>query len=92
VTANYINCLDDGRQFKSLKGRLSHLGMTPYEYRAKWGLPREYPMVAANYAKVRSDLAKSRGLGLKSAFPVLEKTATKPRKRNAKKRGTSETT
>ncbi|WP_332690604.1 MucR family transcriptional regulator, partial [Devosia sp.] len=50
VTPDYIVCLDDGKKFKSLKRHLSVLGMTPDEYRAKWGLPKDYPMVAPNYA------------------------------------------
>ncbi|QGN00034.1 MucR family transcriptional regulator [Methylocystis parvus] len=63
VTPDYLVCLDDGKQFKSLKRHLAVLGMTPEEYRAKWGLPADYPMVAQNYAAQRSDLAKSMGLG-----------------------------
>ncbi len=63
VTPDYLICLDDGKQFKSLRRHLATLGMTPDEYRAKWGLPSDYPMVAANYAAKRSDLAKSMGLG-----------------------------
>ncbi len=63
ITPEYLICLDDGMQFKSLKRHLATLGMTPDEYRAKWGLPGDYPMVAANYAAQRSDLAKSMGLG-----------------------------
>ena len=67
VTADYIVSLEDGRKFKSLKRHLQGTyGMTPEEYRAKWGLPRDYPMVAPNYAKARSDLAKRMGLGRKS--------------------------
>lgn len=64
VTAEYIICLEDGKKFKSLKRHLrTRYGMTPEEYRAKWGLPHDYPMVAPNYAKARSDLAKRMGLG-----------------------------
>ncbi len=63
VTPDYLICLDDGQKFKSLRRHLATLGMTPDEYRAKWGLPSDYPMVAANYAAKRSDLAKSMGLG-----------------------------
>jgi predicted transcriptional regulator len=55
--------LDDGRKFKSLKRHIAGLGMTPAEYRAKWDLPAEYPMVAPNYSVARSELAKSFGLG-----------------------------
>jgi len=54
---------EDGKAYKSLKRHLSTRGMTPDDYRAKWGLPKDYPMVAPNYAKARSDLAKQMGLG-----------------------------
>jgi predicted transcriptional regulator len=65
VTPDYIICLEDGKKFKSLKRHLrTRYSMTPEEYRTKWGLPHDYPMVAPNYAKARSDLAKRMGLGL----------------------------
>jgi predicted transcriptional regulator len=68
VTPDYIISLENGQKFKSLKRHLmSTYGMTPQEYRDKWGLPREYPMVAPNYAKSRSELAKTMGLGRKAA-------------------------
>lgn len=64
VTPEYIICLEDGKKFKSLKRHLrTRYSMTPEEYRTKWGLPHDYPMVAPNYAKARSDLAKRMGLG-----------------------------
>ncbi len=64
VTDEYIICLEDGQKFKSLKRHLStHYNMSPDEYRAKWGLPSDYPMVAPHYAQTRSDLAKQMGLG-----------------------------
>jgi predicted transcriptional regulator len=64
VTPDYIICLEDGRKFKSLRRHLrSQFNMTPDEYRAKWGLPRDYPMVAPNYAERRSELAREMGLG-----------------------------
>jgi predicted transcriptional regulator len=63
ITPDYIVSLEDGRHFKSLKRHLSGRGMTPAEYRAKWELPKDYPMVAANYAAKRSELAKANGLG-----------------------------
>jgi len=63
VTPDYLICLDDGLKFKSLRRHLSVLGMTPEQYRAKWKLPVDYPMVAANYAAQRSALAKKIGLG-----------------------------
>jgi predicted transcriptional regulator len=63
VTPEFIVCLEDGKKFKSMKRHLSQLGMTPDEYRSKWGLPADYPMVAPNYSATRSALAKSAGLG-----------------------------
>ena len=64
ITSDYIICLEDGRKFKSLKRHLrTHYDLSPEEYREKWGLPHDYPMVAPNYAAARSDLAKRMGLG-----------------------------
>ncbi len=64
ITPEYIVCLEDGKKFKSLKRHLrTHYNMSPEEYREKWGLPHDYPMVAPNYARQRSDLAKKMGLG-----------------------------
>ena len=64
ITPDFIICLEDGRKLKMLKRHLSTAyGMTPGEYREKWGLPADYPMVAPNYAKQRSSLAKKIGLG-----------------------------
>jgi len=64
VTADFIICLEDGKKFKSLKRHLrTRYSMSPDEYRQKWGLPHDYPMVAPNYAKERSNLAKRMGLG-----------------------------
>jgi predicted transcriptional regulator len=63
VTPDYIISLEDGHKYKSLKRHLSTRGMTPDDYRTKWGLPRDYPMVAASYSAQRSQLAKSLGLG-----------------------------
>jgi predicted transcriptional regulator len=64
VTAEYIVCLEDGLKFKSLKRHLrTRYGMTPDQYREKWGLPADYAMVASNYAAARSQLAKQMGLG-----------------------------
>ena len=66
VTPDYIICLDDGKQFKSLKRHIrTSYNLTPEEYREKWGLPHDYPMVAPNYAAARSALAKKMGLGRK---------------------------
>lgn len=64
VTNDYIICLEDGKKFKSLKRHLrTQYGLSPEDYREKWGLPADYPMVAPNYAKARSNLAKQMGLG-----------------------------
>jgi predicted transcriptional regulator len=64
VTTDHIICLEDGKKLKTLKRHLaSRYGMTPDEYRAKWGLARDYPMVAPSYAAKRSELAKAAGLG-----------------------------
>lgn len=64
VTADYIICLEDGKKLKMLKRYLrSQYGFTPEEYRARWNLPHDYPMVAPNYAAQRSKLAKQIGLG-----------------------------
>lgn len=66
VTEHYIVCLEDGQHFKSLKRHLrSAYGMTPEQYRVRWGLPHDYPMVAPAYAARRSQLAKQIGLGRK---------------------------
>jgi predicted transcriptional regulator len=64
VFPDYIVCLEDGKKFKSLKRHLrTHYDLSPEEYREKWGLPADYPMVAPNYAAARSALAKQMGLG-----------------------------
>ena len=66
VFADYIVCLEDGKKFKSLKRHLrTHYDLSPEEYREKWGLAPDYPMVAPNYAAARSALAKKMGLGQK---------------------------
>lgn len=64
ITPDYLVCLEDGKKFKSLKRHLrTRYDMTPDQYRAKWNLPSDYPMVAPNYAAARSELAKNMGLG-----------------------------
>ncbi|TPJ54847.1 MucR family transcriptional regulator [Mesorhizobium sp. B2-6-4] len=81
VFPDYIVCLEDGKKFKSLKRHLrTDFGLTADEYRAKWGLPRDYPMVAPSYSATRSVLAKSSGLGRKPSARVKKSTA----KRKAK--------
>ena len=68
VGPDYIVCLEDGKKFKSLKRHLrTHYDMSPEQYREKWGLPADYPMVAPNYSATRSRLAKDNGLGRKAA-------------------------
>ena len=64
ILPDHIVCLEDGKKFKSLKRHLrTHYNLSPEEYRQKWDLPHDYPMVAPNYARARSDLAKKMGLG-----------------------------
>lgn len=66
IQPNYLVCLEDGKKLKMLKRHLrTAFGLTPEEYRVKWGLPIDYPMVAPNYAKLRSEFAKKIGLGRK---------------------------
>lgn len=71
VTPDFIICLEDGKKFKSLKRHIGvHFNLTPDEYRQKWNLPADYPMVAPNYTATRSALAKSIGLGRKAVVPT----------------------
>ena len=65
ITANHLITMEDGRPYKSLKRHLTARGLTPAQYREKWSLPFDYPMVAPNYSKARSELAKAIGLGQK---------------------------
>jgi predicted transcriptional regulator len=88
ISPDFLICLEDGRKFKSLKRHLrTQYNMTPEDYRAKWGLPKDYPMVAPNYAASRSALAKSMGLGQggrqapKAAAAAKPPTIRKPRKK-----------
>jgi len=76
VTPDYIISLEDGKKYKSLKRHLSaNYNMTPDQYREKWGLPADYPMVAPNYAKARSELAKQMGLGQARRKAAIKKIA-----------------
>jgi predicted transcriptional regulator len=76
VTRDYIVCLEDGKKLKMLKRHLrTTYNMSPEDYRAKWGLPAEYPMVAPAYAERRSEFAKKIGLGRKVAEPRKGKRA-----------------
>jgi predicted transcriptional regulator len=98
ITPDAIICLEDGKSFKSLKRHLrTTYDMTPEQYRAKWNLPADYPMVAPNYAKARSELAKTMGLGQqrrKGAAPVEtagdDAAPTKTKRAAAKVAATSE--
>jgi predicted transcriptional regulator len=73
ITPDYLVCLEDGRKFKSLKRHLrTAFGMTPDQYRAKWGLQNDYPMVAPAYAEARSQLAKRMGLGQQRRKTVVK--------------------
>lgn len=84
VTPDYIVCLEDGKKFKSLKRHLrTTYDLTPEQYRTKWGLPAEYPMVAPNYAKARSELAKSMGLGQQRKRATKAGTSGKGRAKKA---------
>lgn len=66
ITPDYLISLEDGQHYKTLRRHLSIRGLTPEQYRAKWGLPADYPMVAASYSAHRSQMAKDLGLGRKS--------------------------
>ena len=80
VKPDYIVCLEDGKKLKMLKRYLrTNYDMSPEEYRARWGLPADYPMVAPNYAEKRRDLAKKIGLGRKPGTPA-PKTRGRPKK------------
>lgn len=69
ITGDFLICLENGKKFKSLKRHLrTHHNLTPEQYRAKWNLPADYPMVAPNYSATRSQLAKDNGLGRKPGF------------------------
>lgn len=76
VTPDFLISLEDGKQYKSLKRHLGKLGLTPEAYREKWGLSRDYPMVAPAYAARRSELARSMGLGQKRSKAGQAKAAT----------------
>jgi predicted transcriptional regulator len=88
VMPEYIICLEDGQKFKSLKRHLkTHYDLSPEDYREKWGLPRDYPMVAPSYAAARSDLAKNMGLGRRAVVAAAQAEApatVKPAKARGK--------
>jgi predicted transcriptional regulator len=87
VTPEFLISLEDGKKYKSLRRHLSTKGMTPDEYKAKWSLPKDYPMVAASYSAQRSSLAKSLGLGRKAAPVATPPAAGKTAKPAPAKRG-----
>lgn len=76
ITPDHLISLEDGKPYKSLKRHLGGRGLTPEQYRQKWGLPPDYPMVAANYAAQRSELARSIGLGQKRREAAAAARAT----------------
>ena len=80
IFPDYLVCLEDGRKMKTLKRHLrTSFGLTPEEYRAKWDLPHDYPMVAPNYAEHRSQLAKQLGLGRKAGeIETVDEAASAP--------------
>lgn len=85
VTPDFIICLEDGKKLRMLKRHLmSTYNMTPEQYRTKWGLPKDYPMVAPNYARTRSELAKKIGLGKSSRKPAAAAKRAVPRRRGAR--------
>lgn len=85
VTPDYVICLEDGKKLKMLKRYLrTHYDLSPEDYRRKWGLPADYPMVAPNYAKRRSQFAKDIGLG--TAATTKRRRTTKKKKTARKKR------
>ncbi|MGA0598932.1 MucR family transcriptional regulator [Enterovirga sp. CN4-39] len=79
ITPDYLISLEDGRRYKSLKRHLAGRGLTPEQYRRKWGLAGDYPMVAPNYAKQRSELAKAAGLGRKREEEPAPRAASRRR-------------
>jgi predicted transcriptional regulator len=88
VSHDFLICLEDGKKYRSLKRHLrSTYGMSPEEYRAKWGLPPDYPMVAPGYAQARSELAKSMGLGRKAGEARAAKDAANDSTATARGKG-----
>ena len=83
VTPDFLISLEDGKHYKSLKRHLAGRGLTPDQYREKWGLSRDYPMVAPSYAAKRSELAKAAGLGQQRKKPVETPAAKRGRARKA---------
>ena len=94
ITPDFLISLEDGKRYRSLKRHLAGRGLTPEQYREKWGLPRDYPMVAPNYSARRSELARSMGLGQKRSEPARGKPAAaqESAKSGAAKRGRKKAT
>ena len=91
ITPDFLISLEDGKRYKALKRHLAGRGLTPEQYRQKWGLPPDYPMVAPNYAAKRSELARSMGLGQKrreaaKTAGTSEKVAAPAPKKRGRKR------
>ena len=86
LTPEYLICLEDGKKFKSMKRHLSKLGLTPDQYRVKWNLPADYPMVAPLYAAQRSDMAIKLGLGKKPKVAVEAEIKAKPKSKAGRPR------
>ena len=80
ITGDTLISFEDGKSYKTLKRHLSTRGLTPADYRAKWGLPSDYPMVAPSYSASRSQMAKSIGLGRKAVAPAKARRAKAPSK------------
>jgi predicted transcriptional regulator len=94
ITPDYLICLEDGKRFKSLKRHLrTRYDMSPQQYREKWGLPPDYPMVAPNYAQKRSSLARQMGLGQgrRQAAAVVEVEPPQPARKPRRRKGTAPT-
>src|SRR4028118_349139 len=83
IKPDFIISFEDGKQYKSMKRHLPRHGLTPQQYREKWGLPKDFPMVAPNYAAARSEMAKKLGLGTKG--PAARKAKGGSRKGSSKK-------
>ena len=98
ITPDFLISMEDGRRYKSMKRHLTGRGLSPEQYREKWGLPRDYPMVAPNYAKQRSELAKASGLGQlrrnrvagSSSEAQLESTPQPAKKARGRRKRTAE--
>ena len=85
MSSDFLTSFIDGRKYKSLKRHLSTKGLSPDEYRIRYGLPKDYPMVAPSYSAQRSELARSLGLGRKAAAPTPAPEPEAPAKRGRRK-------